>query len=109
MDISTAFLKGLEFTAWQRKNTGHTEVVMEIPTPVRELSEFKGRLSCKYVRLNRSIYGCKEAPRAFQISLSTCMLSAGFQAMTIDECAFVLLEEEASVWEKVCVGDDWRD
>ena len=52
-----------------------------------------GRLSGKVVRLNKSLYGLKQASRSWHAHLTTCLNTLGFQQCLADACVFCLVEE----------------
>ena len=52
-----------------------------------------GRLSGKVVRLNKSLYGLKQASRSWHAHLTTCLNALGFQQCLADACVFRLVEE----------------
>ena len=52
-----------------------------------------GRLSGKVVRLNKSLYGLKQASRSWYAHLTTCLNTLGFQQCLADACVFRLVEE----------------
>ena len=52
-----------------------------------------GRLSGKVVRLNKSVYGLKQASRSWHAHLTTCLKTLGFQQCLADACVFRLVEE----------------
>ena len=52
-----------------------------------------GRLSGKIVRLNKSLYGLKQASRSWYAHLTTCLKTLGSQQCLADACVFHLVEE----------------
>ena len=52
-----------------------------------------GRLSGKIVRLNKSLYGLKQASRSWHTHLTTCLETLGFQQCLANACVFRLVEE----------------
>ena len=52
-----------------------------------------GRLSDKIGRLNKSLYGSKQASRSWHAHLTTCLKTLGFQQCLADACVFRLVEE----------------
>ena len=52
-----------------------------------------GRLSGKIVRLNKSLYGLKQASRSWHEHLTTCLNTLGFSQCLPDACVFRLVEE----------------
>ena len=52
-----------------------------------------GRLSGKIVRLNKSLYGLKQASRSWHAHLTTCLKTLGFQQCLADACVFRVVEE----------------
>ena len=57
------------------------------------LPKICGRLSGKIVRLNKSLYGLKQASRSWHAHLTTCLKTPGFQQCLADACVFHLVEE----------------
>ena len=51
------------------------------------------RLSGKIVRLNKSLYGLKQASRSWYAHLTTCLKTLNFQQCLADACVFRLVEE----------------
>jgi len=52
-----------------------------------------GDLSGKVVRLNKSLYGLKQASRLWHAHLITCLKSLGFEQCQADVCVFRLIED----------------
>ena len=52
-----------------------------------------GRLSGKIVRLNKSLYGLKQASRSWHAHLTTCLKTLCFQQCLVDACVFRLVQE----------------
>ena len=52
-----------------------------------------GDLSGKVVRLNKSLYGLKQASRTWHAHLTTCLKSLGFEQSMTDVCVFCLIED----------------
>ena len=52
-----------------------------------------GRLSDTVVRLNKSLYGLKQASRPWHAHLTTCLKTLDFQQCLVDACVFRLVEE----------------
>ena len=52
-----------------------------------------GRLSSKIVRLNKSLYGLKQAFQSWHTHLTTCLKTLGFQQCLAGACVFRLVEE----------------
>ena len=52
-----------------------------------------GRLPGKVVRLNKSLYGLKQASRSWHAHLTTCLNTLGFQKYLAYACVFRLVEE----------------
>ena len=52
-----------------------------------------GRLSGKVVRLNKSLYGLKQASRSWHAHPTTCLNTLGLQQCLADACVFRLVEE----------------
>ena len=53
-----------------------------------------GSLSGKIVRLNKSLYGLKQASRSWHAHLTSCLKTLGFQQRLADACVVRLVEEE---------------
>ena len=54
-----------------------------------------GALSGRVVRLNRSLYGLKQASRSWHSHLVTRLKSLGFERSLVDACIFRLIEAES--------------
>ena len=52
-----------------------------------------GDLSGKVVRLNKSLYGLKQASRTWHAHLTTCLKRLGFEQCMTDVCVFRLIED----------------
>ena len=52
-----------------------------------------GDLSGKVVRLNKSLYGLKQASRTWHAHLTTCLKILGFEQCMTDVCVFRLIED----------------
>ena len=53
-----------------------------------------GKMSGKVVRLNKSLYGLKQASRTWHVHLTTCLLRLGrFEQCLTDVCVFRLIED----------------
>ena len=52
-----------------------------------------GKMSGKVVRLNKSLYGLKQASRTWHDHLTTCLLRLGFEQCLTDVCVFRLIED----------------
>ena len=52
-----------------------------------------GDLSGKVVRLNKSLYGLKQASRTWHAHLTTCLRRLGFEQCMTDVCVFRLIED----------------
>ena len=50
-------------------------------------------MSGKVVRLNKSLYGLKQASRTWHAHLTTCLLRLGFEQCLTDVCVFRLIED----------------
>ena len=57
------------------------------------LPKFSGKMSSKVVRLNKSLYGLKQASRTWHAHLPTCLLRLGFERCLTDVCVFRLIED----------------
>ena len=65
-----------------------------------------GRLSGKVVRLNKSLYGLKQASRQWHAHLTKCLLTLGFVQCLADACVFRLMEGGSIVITIVVHVDD---
>ena len=52
-----------------------------------------GKMSGKIVRLNKSLYGLKQASRTWHAHLTTCLSRLGFEQCLTDVCVFRLIED----------------
>ena len=52
-----------------------------------------GKVSGKVVRLNKSLYGLKQASRTWHAHLTTCLLRLGFEQCLKNVCFFRLIED----------------
>ena len=50
-------------------------------------------MSGKVVRLNKSLYGLKQASRTWHAHLTTCLLRLGFERSLTDVCVFRIIED----------------
>ena len=57
------------------------------------LSKGCGDLLGKFVRLNKSLYGLKQASRTWHAHLTTCLKRLGFEQCMTDVCVFRLIED----------------
>ena len=51
-----------------------------------------GKMSGKVVRLNKSLYGLKQASHTWHAHLTTCIVRLGFEQCLTDACVFRLIE-----------------
>ena len=65
-----------------------------------------GDFSGKIVRLNKSLYGLKQASRTWHAHLTSCLKNLGFEQCLADVCVFRLTEEEQIVLTAVVHVDD---
>ena len=65
-----------------------------------------GRLSGKIVRLNKSLYGLKQASRQWYAHLTRCLLTLGFLQCLAGACVFRLVKDERVVMTIVVHVDD---
>ena len=65
-----------------------------------------GDLSGKVVRLNKSLYGLKQASRTCHAYLTTCLKSLGFEQYMTDVCVFRLIEDARVAITAVVHFDD---
>lgn len=65
-----------------------------------------GRLSGTVVRLNKSLYGLKQASRSWHAHLTECLKSLGFEQCLADVCVFRLIEEGQMIVTAVVHVDD---
>ena len=61
------------------------------------LPEGCGDLSGKVVRLNKSLYGLKQASRTWHAHLTKCLKRLGFEQCMTDVCVFRLIEDHGRV------------
>ena len=64
------------------------------------------RLSGKVVRLNKRLYGLKQASRPWHAHLTTCLNTLGFQQCLADACIFRFVEEGRIAFIAVVHVDD---
>ena len=57
------------------------------------LPEGCGALSGKIVKLNKSLYGLRQASRQWYAMLKKCLLALGFEQCLADSCVFRLISE----------------
>ena len=55
------------------------------------LPEGCGELSGKIVKLNKSLYGLRQASRQRYAMLKKCLLALGFEQCLVDSCVFRLI------------------
>ena len=65
-----------------------------------------GSLSGKIMRLNKSLYGLKQASRSWHAHLTLCLKTLGFQQYLVDACVFRLVKEGRVVIITVVHVDD---
>ena len=65
-----------------------------------------GDLSGKVVRLNKSLYGLKQASRTWHAHLTTCIKRLGFEQCMTDVCVFRLIEDARVAITAVVHVDD---
>ena len=65
-----------------------------------------GDLSGKVVRLNKSLYGLKQASRIWHAHLTTCLKIPGFEQCMTDVCVFRLIEDGGVAITAVVHVDD---
>ena len=65
-----------------------------------------GSLSGKIVRLNKSLYGLKQASRQWHAHLTRCLLTLSFVQCLADACVFRLMDEGKVVMTTVVHVDD---
>ena len=64
-------------------------------------------MSGKVVRLNKHLYGLKQASRTWHAELTTCLLRLGFKQGLTDVCVFRLIEDgRVTITAVVHVVDD---
>ena len=64
------------------------------------------KLSGKVVRLNKSLYGLKQALRTWHAHLTTCLQRLGFEQCMTDVCVFRLIEDGRVATTAVVHVDD---
>ena len=90
VDIQQAFI---------RSELKGVEVYMKMPQGC-------GPLSGLIVKLNRSLYGLRQAAREWHATLKKCLVQLGFEQCLADACVFRLCEEGVVVCTLVCHVDD---
>ena len=60
----------------------------------------------KFVRLNKSLYGLKQASRTWHAHLTTCLKRLGFEQCMTDVCVFRLIEDRRVAITAVVHVDD---
>ena len=65
-----------------------------------------GKMSGKVVRLNKSLFGLKQASRTWHAHLTTCLLRLGFEQCLTDVCVFRLIENGCVTITAVVHVDD---
>ena len=65
-----------------------------------------GRVSGKTVRMNKSLYGLKQASRQWHAHLTRCLLSLGFVQGLANACVFRLMEVGRVVMTIIVVHAD---
>ena len=78
------------------------DLYMMVPEGLPNRDEKGRRLVCK---LKRSIYGLKQAGRAWGLCLSTFLTSYGFQRSHIDTCLYCLKRGGSFIWLAIYVDD----
>ena len=63
-----------------------------------------GDLSGKVVRLNKSLYGLKQASRTWHAHLTTCLKILGFEQCMTDVCVFRLIEMDVWQSQQLCTS-----
>jgi hypothetical protein len=86
-DVKTAFLNG----------TLQEEIYMKLP-PNHIQSD-------KVLRLNKSLYGLKQAARSWNQTLNKAMTSAGFKQSKVDECLYIYKDHSHVCYSIVHVDD----
>ena len=75
---------------------------MRVPPGVPAFDEQGGPLVC---RLNRSLYGLKQAGREWGMLFASFLVSWGFIRSTIDTCLFTYAKSNLLLWILVYVDD----
>ena len=70
------------------------------------LPKGSGDLSGKVIRLNKSLYGLKQASRTWHAHLTTCLKRLGFEQYMTDVCVFRLVEDGRVAITAVVYVDD---
>ena len=65
-----------------------------------------GDLSGKVIRLNKSLYGVRQASRTWHAHLTTCLKRLGFKQCITDVCVFRLIEDGLVAITAVVQADD---
>lgn len=71
-----------------------------------QLPDGCSKLSGKVVKLNKSLYGLKQASRQWHTELTKCLLLLGFEQCSADACVFRLIEDGKIVMMLVVHVDD---
>lgn len=71
-----------------------------------QLPDGCGSLLRKMVKLSRSLYGLRQAPRKWYAMLNKCLLALGFEQCLADSCVFCLIEGGKVVMLLVVHVDD---
>ena len=80
----------------------HEKLYMRVPPGVPAFDEQGGPLVC---RLNRSLYGLKQAGREWGMLFASFLVSWGFIRSTIDTCLFTYAKSNLLLWILVYVDD----
>ena len=90
MDVKTAFLNGdIDEDVYMEQRIGFTEVGKE-------------DLVCK---LNKSIYGLKQASRQWYLKFDRIITQNGFKENTVDKCIYLRVSESSYIFLVLYVDD----
>jgi hypothetical protein len=95
MDVNTAFLQG-ELT--------EDNIFMELPEMLKT-EENKGEQNSKVCKLNKAIYGLKQASRVWNKKLDTELKSIGFSQSESDPCVYIMNQGSDTIFLLVYVDD----
>ena len=117
MDVSTAFLQGLDFKQLSAL-TGTPERQVAFTAPKGYEWAFKelpgladldlGPTGTEVLRMTKCIYGLKDAPRAWRLRLHQAMTDAGASASVTDPALYLFFEKDVLCMMASCHVDDLK-